>query len=259
VPVVSGEPILVEVEDGVANVTLNRPHRLNAVNADLLTDLLVGLERLAADEAVRAVVLTGAGRGFCAGGDVHELARPTDASPTGPGARAAMVIDELLFSMPKPTLAAVNGPCAGAGLSFAAACDLRYAGHSAVFATAFLAVGMSGDHGGIWSVTRAVGPARAKELFLLGDRVDAHQAERLGLVHRTVPDGELLPLVAEVAHRLAGAPAHVVAAMKANLNDALVLDLGQYLDRETERFEAVLAHPDSRALAQAFLDRRAPT
>jgi 2-(1,2-epoxy-1,2-dihydrophenyl)acetyl-CoA isomerase len=254
---VSDAPVLVATAGGVATVTLNRPQRLNALNGAMLDGLADALRRLARDEAVRVVVLTGAGRGFCAGGDVHDLATPPSggARPSR-SARASMEIDELLHGMAKPTLAAVNGPCAGAGLSFAAACDLRYAARSAVFTTAFLAVGMSGDHGGIWTVTRAVGAAKARELFLLGDRVDADEAQRIGLVHRAVPDAELTGVVAETAGRLAAAPAHVVAAMKANLNDALELGLAPYLDKETDRFEAVLAHPDGRALAQSFLDRR---
>jgi 2-(1,2-epoxy-1,2-dihydrophenyl)acetyl-CoA isomerase len=169
-----------------------------------------------------------------------------------------MEIDELLHGRGKPVIAAVNGGCAGAGLSLAAACDLRYAASSAVFATAFLRVGVSGDHGGIWSVMRAVGPARARELFLLGERIPASEAERLGLVHEVVPDDQLEGHVAGIAGRLVAAPPAAVAAMKANLNDAEVLGFGDYLDRETERFLSVLGSPEAVEAARAFVRKPTP-
>jgi 2-(1,2-epoxy-1,2-dihydrophenyl)acetyl-CoA isomerase len=198
--------VVLSVDGAVATVTLDRPERLNAMNADLVDELLSILRELCERTEVRAVILTGAGRGFCAGGDVTSLAHRGGGERNVPSAsrtREMMEIDELLHEMPKPVIACINGPCAGAGLSLAAACDLRYAAESAVFATAFLRVGMSGDHGGIWSVTRAVGPAKARELFLLGERFSASEAERVGLVHQVLPDAALHAHVGEVAVRLA--------------------------------------------------------
>lgn len=227
----------------------------------MLHALLSSLEALAADRSVRAVVLTGAGSSFCVGGDVNavagdgEEADEEESEPARPP-REWMVIDELLHGMPKPTIAAINGACAGAGLSMAAACDLRYAASSAVFATAFLRVGIPGDHGGIWSVTRAVGPAKARELFLLGDRLDADAALAAGLVHGVVPDDELTGHVEGVAGRLAERPPGAMAAMKANLDDALRLDLSTYLDRETERLAEAWGSEETRQAALAFLAGR---
>jgi 2-(1,2-epoxy-1,2-dihydrophenyl)acetyl-CoA isomerase len=214
------------------------------------------LRELATDAAVRVVVLTGAGRGFSAGGDVtamtggggggSEAGEPLDL-------RSIMEISELLHGMPAVTIAAVNGPCAGAGLSFACACDLRYAARSALFVSAFLGVGSSGDHGSAWVLTQAVGPAKARELLLLGDRVGADEALRIGLVSAVVDDDALLAHVGGVAAQLAGMPPTATRLMKANLDDALTLPLGEYLDRETERFAACSGSDEAIAAAKAFL------
>jgi 2-(1,2-epoxy-1,2-dihydrophenyl)acetyl-CoA isomerase len=214
------------------------------------------LRELATDAAVRVVVLTGAGRGFSAGGDVtamtggggggSEAGEPLDL-------RSIMEISELLHGMPAVTIAAVNGPCAGAGLSFACACDLRYAARSALFVSAFLGVGSSGDHGSAWVLTQAVGPAKARELLLLGDRVGADEALRIGLVSAVVDDDALLAHVGGVAERLAGMPPTATRLMKANLDDALTLPLGEYLDRETERFADCSGSDEAIAAAKAFL------
>jgi 2-(1,2-epoxy-1,2-dihydrophenyl)acetyl-CoA isomerase len=214
------------------------------------------LRELATDAAVRVVVLTGAGRGFSAGGDVtamtggggggSEAGEPLDL-------RSIMEISELLHGMPAVTIAAVNGPCAGAGLSFACACDLRYAARSALFVSAFLGVGSSGDHGSAWVLTQAVGPAKARELLLLGDRVGADEALRIGLVSAVVDDDALLAHVGGVAAQLAGMPPTATRLMKANLDDALTLPLGEYLDRETERFADCSGSDEAIAAAKAFL------
>jgi 2-(1,2-epoxy-1,2-dihydrophenyl)acetyl-CoA isomerase len=253
--------VLLSVDGHVATVTLNRPEKLNAMTIELVADLLEILREVAERKDVRAVILTGAGRGFCPGADVGALVEgggSRDDATFAPEAREIMRIDELLHGMPKPVIASVNGACAGAGLSMAAACDLRYAAESAVFATAFLRVGVSGDHGGIWSVTRALGTAAARRLFFLGDRIPAAEAAHIGLVHAVLPDGELRGHVRAVAHRLSLASPAAVASMKANLNDAEVLGFGEYLDRETERFLSVSGSPDAREAARAFLEKREP-
>jgi 2-(1,2-epoxy-1,2-dihydrophenyl)acetyl-CoA isomerase len=164
-----------------------------------------------------------------------------------------MEVSELLHGMPAFTVAAVNGPCAGAGLSFACACDLRYAARSAVFVSAFLRVGSSGDHGSAWVLSRAVGPAKARELLFLGERVDADEALRIGLVSAVLDDDRLRSHVDGVAARLATMPHHAARAMKQNLDDALLLPLGAYLDAETARFAECSGSPEAVAAAKAFL------
>lgn len=240
----------------VVTVTLNRPERLNALDLEHVVTLRDELRVLAEDDGVRAVVLTGAGRGFCAGGDVTSMTGDGSAESAEPvDLRAIMEVSELLHGMPALTVAAVNGPCAGAGLSFACACDLRYAARSAVFVSAFLRVGSSGDHGSAWVLTRAVGPARARELLFLGERIDAEEAQRIGLVSAVLDDDALRDHVDAVAARLAGTPPNAARLMKQNLDDALTLPLGAYLDAETARFAECSGSPEAVAAAKAFLDR----
>lgn len=211
------------------------------------------LRELAADPAVRVVVLTGAGRGFCAGGDVTAMIGGGSTEPVA--LRPIMVVSELLHTMPAITVAAVNGPCAGAGLSFACACDVRYAARSAVFVSAFLRVGSSGDHGSAWVLTRAVGPAKARELMLLGEHVDAEAAARIGLVSGVLDDDALAGHVDRIAAHLAAMPPTAARLMKQNLDDAITLGLADYLDAETERFAACSGSDEAIAAARAFLQR----
>lgn len=235
---------------------MDRPERLNALDLDHVVVLRDALRALAIDASARVVVLTGAGRGFSAGGDVTSMTGEGGGGNGEPlDLRSIMEISELLHTMPAITVAAVNGPCAGAGLSFACACDLRYAARSALFVSAFLRVGSSGDHGSAWVLTQAVGPAKARELLLLGDRVTADEALRIGLVTAVVDDEELTPHVAGIAARLAGMPPTATRLMKANLDDAVTLPLAEYLDRETERFDECSGSDESIAAAKAFLAR----
>jgi 2-(1,2-epoxy-1,2-dihydrophenyl)acetyl-CoA isomerase len=243
----------------VVTVTLNRPEKLNALDLEHIVVLRDELRMVADDASVRAVVLTGAGRGFCAGGDVTSMTGESGGGASGRDEpldlRAIMEVSELLHGMPAFTVAAVNGPCAGAGLSFACACDLRYAARSAVFVSAFLRVGSSGDHGSAWVLTRAVGPAKARELLFLGDRVDADEAHRIGLVSDVLDDDALREHTDAVAARLAAMPPNAARLMKQNLDDALTLPLGDYLDAETTRFAEGSGSPEAVAAAKAFLDR----
>jgi 2-(1,2-epoxy-1,2-dihydrophenyl)acetyl-CoA isomerase len=245
----------VERDGAVVTVTLNRPERLNALDLEHVLALRDELRALANDDRVRAVVLTGAGRGFCAGGDVTSMTGEGGGSSEPVDLRGIMEVAELLHGMPAFTVAAVNGPCAGAGLSWACACDLRYAARSAVFVSAFLGVGSSGDHGSAWVLTRAVGPAKARELLFLGERVDADEAHSIGLVSGVLDDDALRDHVDAIAARLAGMPPHAARAMKENLDDALALPLGAYLDAETTRFAEQSGSPESVAAAKAFLGR----
>jgi 2-(1,2-epoxy-1,2-dihydrophenyl)acetyl-CoA isomerase len=238
-----------EVSGPVATVTLNRPDRLNAMTEELIGGVLACLEQATADDAIRAVVLTGAGRGFCAGGDLGAMGefaglRTEEASRAE--LRRLHRTTELLHEMPKVTIAAVNGPCAGAGLSWACACDLRIAAESAVFRTAFLSAGLTGDFGGTWSLTRLVGAGRARHLFFLNEKLSAASAAAIGLVGEVVPDGALMGRVADIASGLAQAPPHVVAGIKQNLNDAQELGLHALLNAEADRqVRAAASHPSA--------------
>ena len=181
------QDLLESIKDGVATLTLNRPDRLNAMSADRCsTRMLEALPRLAEDAKVGVIVLTGAGRGFCAGGDVKAMAEGREFGGTtleekAQALRSRMEVSRWLHEMPKPTIAMVRGAAAGAGLSLALACDLRIAGDSARFATAFARVGYSGDFGGSWFLTQLVGTAKARELYYTAEIVDAAQALALGL------------------------------------------------------------------------------
>jgi 2-(1,2-epoxy-1,2-dihydrophenyl)acetyl-CoA isomerase len=238
-----------EVSGPVATITLNRPDRLNAMTEELIGGVLARLEQASADDAIQAVVLTGAGRGFCAGGDLGamgEFAGPRTEEASRAELRRLHRTTELLHEMPKVTIAAVNGPCAGAGLSWACACDLRIAAESAVFRTAFLSAGVTGDFGGTWSLTRLVGAGRARHLFFLNEKLSAASAAAIGLVGEVVPDGALMGRVADIASGLAQAPPHVVAGIKQNLNDAQELGLHAMLNAEADRqVRAALSHPSA--------------
>ena len=233
----TGEAVISQLEDSVATIVLNRPEKLNAMNVELLQAMLRALEEAASNESVRAVIITGSGRAFSAGGDLDEgdeaWGRPfwEDVSKL----RELMVASELLIQMPKVTIAAINGPCAGGALALACATDLRYSAMSAVFTTAFAKAGLTGDYGGTWTLPRVVGPAKARELYLLSERFDADEALRIGLVSKVLADDDLMPHVRSIAKQLTTAQPGVVSGIKQNLNDGLCLPLSQLLDREAER------------------------
>jgi 2-(1,2-epoxy-1,2-dihydrophenyl)acetyl-CoA isomerase len=258
------------VEGGVATITLNRPEHLNTMSRQLMEQAQAALESAADDDGVRAVILTGTGRAFCAGGDLQDFARrEPDGSGAAPGVarsleadirrlRGSMRTSQLLREMPKVTFAAINGACAGAGLAWACAADIRYCAASAVFNTAFMTAGLSGDFGGTWTLPRIVGPARARELYLLAEKFRAPEAERIGLVSAVLPDDELMPFVRAKAERVAGFAPLTVRAIKANLNDALDVSFPAMLDREADRHTRCGRTEDAREAARAFLEKRPP-
>src|SRR5215471_4590057 len=195
-------------EDGIAWLTLNRPDRLNAFSPAMLLGLGEALQRLGGDASVGAIVVTGAGRGFCAGGDVKTMASRASQSfeERVEGLRRLHQLPLLLRTIPKIVIAMVNGPAVGAGLGLAMACDLRIAGRSARFGTGFAGVGYSGDFGGSWTLTRLVGTAKARELYFLGDIIDSTTAASLGLVNRVVEDEALQDETRALARRIAAGP-----------------------------------------------------
>ena len=256
----ANESVLYDVSDGVATITLNRPDRLNAMDRSLLDGALTAIENASADREVRAVILTGAGRGFCVGGDL----RATNTLGEGPNESRTGVLrrfvrtSQLLREMPKLTIAAINGPCAGAGFSWACAADLRFAAESAVFTTAFLNAGLSGDFGGTWTLPRIVGPAKARELYLLSDRFSAEEAAAIGLVSATLPDDALMDHVRGIAARAAASAPITLGYIKQNLNDADQVTFAELLDREAERHVRSGTTADAAEAGRAFLEKRTP-
>jgi 2-(1,2-epoxy-1,2-dihydrophenyl)acetyl-CoA isomerase len=255
--------LLETVKDGVALLTLNRPDRLNAMSSAMLDAMLEALPRLADDAAVGVVVLTGAGRGFCAGGDVKAMAEGREFGgetfeDKASALRAQMEVSRWLHEMPKPTLAMVRGAAAGAGLSLAMACDMRIAGDSARFAPAFARVGYSGDFGGSWFLTQLVGTAKARELYYTAEILSAEQALALGLVNRVVPDARLEDETMGLARRMASGPRVALRYMKRNMNAAEAGTLKDLLDLEAWHHTRCGMTEDHREAARAFVDKREP-
>jgi 2-(1,2-epoxy-1,2-dihydrophenyl)acetyl-CoA isomerase len=257
------DALLEAIGDGVAVLTMNRPDRLNALSRAMLDALLEALPRLAEDPAVGVVVLTGAGRAFCAGGDVKAMAEGREAAggtleEKAHGLRSRMEVSRWLHEMPKPTIAMIRGAAAGAGLSLALACDLRIAGESARLGTAFARVGYSGDFGGSYFLTQLVGTAKARELYFTADLLDAQQALALGLVSRVVPEPRLEEDTLALATRLAGGPRIALRYMKRNLNAAEHGTLGELLDIEAWHHSRCGMTEDHLEAARAFVEKRAP-
>lgn len=255
------QDLIEAVSDGVATLTLNRPERLNALSVSITDALLETLPRLAADPAVGAIVVTGAGRAFCSGGDVKRMAGEAVARSGDEEVaklRAKMEISRLLHDIPKPTIAMVNGAAAGAGLAMALACDLRIAGQSARFVTAFAKVGYSGDFGGSYFLSKLVGTGKARELYFTAEPLDAAQALALGIANRVVPDAELANATMDFARKLANGPRVALAAMKHNFNAAENGTLAELLDLEARSQIATGQTEDHKEAARAFVDKRTP-
>jgi 2-(1,2-epoxy-1,2-dihydrophenyl)acetyl-CoA isomerase len=256
------DDLLAHVEDGVAVVTLNRPERRNALSPAMLDALARVLRDAEADEDVACVVLTGAGGAFCAGGDVKAMAESAGDVPFDTQVhrqrRSHHETAGRLHRMLKPTIAALPGPAAGAGLSLALACDLRYAAEGAVLTTAFARVGFAGDYGGTWFLTQLVGPAKARELYFFAERVDAAEALQLGLVNAVLPAENLEAEVLDRARRLAAGPRLALRYMKENLNRALTGPLEDALDLEATHHLHTGTTEDHREAAKAFVEKREP-
>ena len=267
------DTVLVSRDRGVAIVTLNRPERLNAIDSELMEYLPGVIRAVAADPEVGCVVLTGAGRGFCSGGDLKSRQAELDAQALLSDAERQLaqmpyIMDQvlknrveasrLLHDMPKPTIAMINGACAGAGLSLAGACDLRFAAESAVLTSAFTRAGLSGDYGGTWYWTQILGTAKARELYLLSEKIAAADALARGMVHRLWPDAELRERTLEIAHSLADGPRWSYAYAKRNLNLAETASLDQVLQSEATTMQiATRTVRDTGRLPVSVLDKTA--
>jgi 2-(1,2-epoxy-1,2-dihydrophenyl)acetyl-CoA isomerase len=247
-------------EDGIAWLTLNRPDRLNAFSPAMLQALSEALQRLGSDAEVGTIVITGAGRGFCAGGDVKTMENRAvqGFEERVEGLRRMHQLPLLLRTLPKVVVAMVNGPAVGAGLGLAMACDLRIAGRSARFGTGFAGVGYSGDFGGSWSLTRLVGTAKARELYFLGDVVDAAAAASLGLVNHVVEDEALQRETTALARRIADGPRVAYGYMKRNLFAAETEPLAAVLEMEAVHQARTAMTEDHLEASRAFVEKRPP-
>ncbi len=257
----STELLLIESRAGVRTLTLNRPAAFNSFDLALKESFLAALEDAAADDSVRAVVLSGAGRAFSAGQDLKqhlELVRTNDPRIATTVADFFNPAVLLIAEMPKPVIAAVNGAAAGAGAAFAYACDLRVAGASASFSMAFAGVGLSADSGASFTLSRLVGAGRAARMMLLGQRVDAEEALRIGMVDEVVPDEDLKRRVAELAGVLAAGPTKAFGWIKASLKAAATSDLAAALEFEGRAQADLLAGSDHHEAIAAFVEKRPP-
>jgi 2-(1,2-epoxy-1,2-dihydrophenyl)acetyl-CoA isomerase len=250
------ETILFEKSGPVATITMNRPEHMNGMTNRMLVETGEALRDAAADPDLRVLVLTGAGRAFCPGADLQGVA-------SGSGSDAVLRPEHFqvpvkLHEMPLVTIAAINGACAGAGLGWACACDMRIAARSAKFNTAFLDVGVAGDMGGPWTLSRLVGPAKARELYFLPDKFSADDALRAGLVSRVVEDEELPAEVDLLVGRLTAAAPLALRALKMNFVDAERMDFSSFVGVETERHMRMFTTQDTREAFAAKVERRAP-
>jgi enoyl-CoA hydratase/carnithine racemase len=254
------EKVLCRSEDGVAIVTLNDPENRNPLGYDTRPVLRETIERIAHDDEIRCLLLTGAGEAFCAGGNAKAMA--TDEQPPLEDRirriRYESEVVALIHEMPKPSIAALPGPAAGAGFSLALACDLRIASENAFMVTAFGKLGLPGDFGGTWLLTQLVGPARARELYFTSRRIDAVECERIGLVNRVVAADVLRDEAMTLARQLAAGPPIAFRWMKDNLNRALHSDLRSCLKEEAERQCWAAETEDFKEATQAFVARRKP-
>jgi 2-(1,2-epoxy-1,2-dihydrophenyl)acetyl-CoA isomerase len=249
-----------DVDEAVATITLNRPEAMNSLTVAVKEALLAALRRAADDASVRAVLLAGTGRAFCAGQDLREHADNLERG-LGLADTVRLHYNPIILAvttMDKPVVAAVNGVAAGAGASLAFACDFRVAAETAKFSMAFTGIGLAPDSGASWTLQRLVGPARARELLLLGEVVGAARAQELGLVTRVVPADEVAAAARELAVRLAQGPTRAYGATKRALGYAAAHPLAEALDREAELQDECAATADHASATKAFLSKERP-
>ena len=258
----SPKSFLYEVREGVAWITLNRPERLNALTFEVYRELTETFAALRDEKEARSVVITGAGRAFCSGGDVRDIIgelQGRDARGLLEFTRVTCELVRQIRALPKPVVACLNGTTAGAGACIALAADIRIASTEARIAFLFVKVGLSGaDMGAAYLLPRAVGLAKATEMLYTGDFVDAHEAERVGLYNRVVPAEQLAAEARSLAERLARGPAFALAMTKEMLNRELEVSLDTALEWEAQAQATCMQHPDYREAYEAFTEKRAP-
>jgi enoyl-CoA hydratase/carnithine racemase len=265
------EHILYDVEDPIATITLNRPAQLNAWTDRMGAEVRHAFAEAEADPRVVVVIVTGAGRGFCAGADLKQLEQISEgergqsdlhelaADPGDPELTDFRGTYTYPMSIPKPVIAAINGPIAGMAVPIAAACDLRFASDAAVFTTAFAQRGLVAEWGISWLLTRLCGPAHALDLLLSARKIDAHEAERMGFVNRTLPHDELLPFVRDYARKLAaGSSPASMAIMKRQVYQQLHASLGPSEKEAVRLMVESFDRPDFKEGVRSFLEKRKP-
>jgi 2-(1,2-epoxy-1,2-dihydrophenyl)acetyl-CoA isomerase len=255
-------PVLLEMKhDGIATLVLNRPERLNALNNELAMALNEALGRIAGDDGVHVVVITGAGRAFCAGGDLAAIGkgrRGRETQELEPLLRSGMQAVLRMRTIPQPVIAAVNGPAAGAGMNIALAADIRIAAEEATFGQNFAKVGLFPDYGGTYFLPQLVGPAKAAELFYTGDMIDAKTAPGLGIVNQVVPGAQLEAEVKLLAQKIALGPPIAIRAVKKTLFGSEQQELSRALEHEVQEQVRCYLSEDCSEGIRAFFDKRPP-
>jgi 2-(1,2-epoxy-1,2-dihydrophenyl)acetyl-CoA isomerase len=257
------ETIQLQIDDAVARITLNRPERLNAWNQQFGEELREAILSDAAEPSVRAVLITGAGRGFSSGADLKDMLERTASGEEVPDVGALLreryhPIIKGIRELPKPVVAAVNGPAVGIGCSLALACDLIWAGESAIFGLAFVNIGLVPDGGSTFLVPAAVGKARALEMAMLGEPIPASRALEWGLINRVVPDGKLMDEATALAGRLAKGPTNSYANSKRALNNSVLRIMDEQLELEAQIQGEMAATGDFAEGVRAFIEKREP-
>jgi enoyl-CoA hydratase/carnithine racemase len=255
-------------EHGFATITLNRPQRLNSLSNDLLHSLADSLEEVGSDDSIRAVILTGAGRAFCAGADTDEMAGGTTDGPHRPGPggpealrrgfKLARKVVLGIYEMEKPVIAAINGPAVGAGFDLACACDIRIASESARFMAAYVHVGLFPGYGGTWLYPRLFGTARAAELMYTGDYMEVDEAQRLGFVNKVVPAGELTATAEKMARKIAAGPPIAIRLAKTMMRRGMSMDLETSLEMSAAGEAITLSSDDHLEGMDALRQKRRP-
>ena len=258
------DQVLFQQQGRVAVLTLNRPEARNALSPELSRALREGIAWVAGEPTVGALVIAGSGSAFCAGGDVKAMGRKSDGPPPSHEAQFRELqmrhhgLGGALYQLRKPTLAVLPGAAAGAGLAIALACDLRIASDNTFLTAGYRGVGLSGDYGIAWLLTRVVGPARAREYMLTGRRIQADEAERVGLLNQVVAADALQDAAMGLAAQLAEGPQIALAYMKDNLDEALTIDHATAIDREADRLLKARSTHDHREAVRAFAEKRPP-
>lgn len=271
--------VLQQLDNGILTLTLNRPDKLNALNPPMMRQLTEAMTEAAANHQARVVVITGAGKAFCAGGDIagkpekkRELTPEEEAAAAERRAkrppdtivnrvkwlRDNMETSRILYDMPKPTIAMIRGATVSVGMALAGACDFRVASNKAVFITSFIKAGLSGDYGASFFLTRLLGSAKAKELMYLSEKVGADEALRIGLINQLVDDSELENATMTLAQRLVKAPPITLELMKRNMNAAVDASLSEQLDREASHMVMSSMTEDHKEAIRAFAEKREP-